>query len=29
LVDHETLPRVSEAMIRLGSIMRFAHALIA
>ncbi len=27
LVDHETLPRVSEAMIRLGSIMRFVHAL--
>ena len=29
LVDHETLPQVSEAMIRLGSIMRFAHALTA
>ena len=29
IVDHETLPQVSEAMIRLGSIMRFAHALIA
>ena len=29
LVDHETLPQVSEAMIRLGSIMRFVHALAA
>ena len=29
LVDHETLPRVSEAMIRLGSIMRFVHTLTA
>ena len=29
LVDHETLPRVSEAMIRLGSILRFVHALTA
>ena len=29
LVDHETLPHVSEAMIRLGSIMRFAHTLTA
>jgi putative transposase len=29
LVDHETLPQVSEAMIRLGSIMRFARALTA
>lgn len=29
LVDHETLPHVSEAMIRLGSIMRFVHALAA
>src|SRR5918993_5369749 len=29
LVDHETLPQVSEAMIRLGSIMRFVHALTA
>jgi putative transposase len=25
LVDHETLPQVSKAMIRLGSIMRFIH----
>src|SRR5918993_1541838 len=29
LVDHETLPQVSEAMVRLGSIMRFVHALTA
>lgn len=29
LVDHETLPRVSEAMIRLGSIMRFVRTLAA
>ena len=29
LVDHETLPRVSEAMIRLGSIMRFVRTLTA
>ena len=29
LVDHETLPRVSEAMIQLGSIMRFVHTLTA
>jgi putative transposase len=29
LVDHETLPRVSEVMIQLGSIMRFIHALTA
>jgi putative transposase len=29
LVDHETLPRVAESMIRLGSIMRFVHALTA
>ncbi len=29
LVDHETLPQVSEAMIRLSSIMRFVHVLIA
>ena len=29
LVDYETLPRVSEAMIRLGSILRFIHTLIA
>ena len=29
LVDHETLPQVSEAMIRLGSIMRSVHALAA
>ena len=29
LVDHETLPHVSEAMIRLGSIVRFVHALTA
>src|SRR5919205_1220805 len=29
LVDHETLPRISEAMIRLGSIMRFVHTLTA
>ncbi len=29
LVDHETQPWVSEAMIRLGCIMRFVHALIA
>jgi putative transposase len=29
LVDHETLPRVAEAMIRLGSIMRFVRALTA
>jgi putative transposase len=27
LVDHESLPQVSEAMIRLGSIMRFVHQL--
>jgi putative transposase len=27
LVDYETLPHVSEAMVRLGSIMRFVHAL--
>ena len=27
LVDHETLPHVSEAMIRLGAIMRFVHTL--
>jgi putative transposase len=29
LVDHETLPHVSEAMIYLGSLMRFVHALTA
>ncbi len=29
LVDHEMLPQISEAMIRLGSIMRFVHALTA
>jgi putative transposase len=29
LVDHETLPQVSEAMVKLGSIMRFVHALTA
>ena len=29
LVDHETLPHVSEAMIRLGSIMQFVHTLTA
>src|ERR687886_2225689 len=29
LVDHETLPSVSEAMIRLGSIMRFVRTLTA
>ena len=29
LVDHESLPQVSEAMIRLGSIMRFVHQLAA
>ena len=29
LVDYETLPHVSEAMIRLGSIMRFVHTLTA
>lgn len=29
LVDHETLLCVSEAMIRLASIMRFVHALTA
>ncbi len=29
LVDHESLPQVSEAMIRLGSIMRFIHTLTA
>jgi putative transposase len=29
LVDHETLPHVSEAIIRLGSIMRFVHTLTA
>jgi putative transposase len=29
LVDHETLPQVSEAMIQLGSTMRFVHALTA
>ncbi len=29
LVDYETLPQVSVAMIRLGSIMRFVHALTA
>ena len=29
LVDHETLPHVAEAMIRLGSILRFVHALAA
>jgi putative transposase len=29
LVDDETLPHVCEAMIRLGSIMRFVHILTA
>jgi putative transposase len=29
LVDYETLPQVSEAMIRLGSIMRFVHVVTA
>ena len=29
LADHEALPHVCEAMIRLGSIMRFVHSLIA
>jgi putative transposase len=29
LVDYETLPKVSEAMIQLGSMMRFVHALTA
>jgi putative transposase len=29
LVDHETLPHISEAMIRLGSIMRSFHTLTA